>query len=89
MATILDEIKYLFSPGDRPVPMSTVQPLIDQLPPLAKQDILDDLQCCAPDQDLVEALEITLAAHKRTGLDGEALYDVVQTDVDAKYGAKR
>lgn len=61
--------------------------LINLLPPLAKQDLLDDLASgSTPDAELIEAIEITLAVHKRTGLDGEPLYDEVQKEVAKKYG---
>ena len=68
------------------VTMDQVQPMIDQLPPLAKADLLNDLKNKRPDKDLITALELTLAAAARTGLDGEALYEVAEHDILAHFG---
>lgn len=59
--------------------------LMKELPVQAAQDLAEDLMTSKADKDLVDALRITVAAHKRTGLDGPALYAVVDQDVRGRY----
>lgn len=61
--------------------------LIDQLPPLAKADLLADLNAGqTPDAELTEALEVTVEVARRTGLDGDLLYAEVQKEIARNHG---